>query len=69
VGPVHHQIRFIEDDELPNDRDWTLIRTRHAYYFFIKRSGVTEEALTRAWVAYAHLDSGPPYSGPRLRSA
>lgn len=57
-------IRFTDDDALPTGHDWMLIRTPDAFCFFIKRSGVTEDALMEGWAAYAQLASRP-----KLRSA
>lgn len=61
---VRYTIRFTDDDALPTGHDWMLIRTPDAYYFFIKRSGVTEDALMEGWAAYARMAARP-----RLRSA
>lgn len=61
---VRYMIRFTDDDALPTGHDWMLIRMPDAYFFFIRRSGVTEEALMEGWAAYAQLASRP-----RLRSA
>ena len=62
---MRHAIRFVEDDELPADHDWMLIQTPLAYYFFVKRSRVTQEVLEAGWAAYVELASDTK----RLRSA
>jgi hypothetical protein len=54
---VEHFIRFIEDDRLPPTRDWMLIRTPDAYYFFVKRSKVSQDVLEQGWAAYVDLAS------------
>lgn len=57
MRPVRYHIRFTADAELPQEQDWALVRTRDAYYFFVKRSQVTQEVLERGWAAYEELAS------------
>jgi hypothetical protein len=54
---VQHFIRFTPDHALPPDLDWALVRTPTAYYFFVKRSKVTQEVLEAGWDAYEELAS------------
>lgn len=62
---MRHQIRFIDDDELPDGHDWMLVREEDHYYFFVKRSRVTQEVLMEGWAAYVELASDAKH----LRSA
>jgi hypothetical protein len=51
----HHGVTFCADDALPPDRDWVLLDVGGALRLVAKRSRVSEDLLTEAWVAYDRM--------------
>jgi len=48
-------VRFVGDDELPGDVDWTLLQFDDSFYFVVKRSKICPRVLEEGWAAYRLL--------------
>lgn len=59
-------VRFIDDDELPKDHDFVMIRTPDDVMLFVKASKVTPCVLEQAWAAYRALPNIPQQREPEL---
>lgn len=55
---MQYQVRFVEDEELPDDYGWALVHSDGTAYLFIKQSAIDVDtgrcdALTRAWEVWS----------------
>jgi hypothetical protein len=57
MGNEGYGVRFVGDDELPRDVDWTLLRFDGSFYFVVKRSRVCPRVLEEGWAAYRLMAS------------
>jgi hypothetical protein len=64
-----HQVRFVDDDELPEGHDFVLVQVGTDYMAFLKTSTVNPKSLELAWAAYRALCDRPPVRRSGLLSA
>lgn len=54
-----HQVRFVGEDELPEDVDWMIARDDEQTFCFIKQGRITPDVLMEAWDGYRKLVQVP----------
>lgn len=55
---MRHEVRFIDDNDLPGGVDWTFVVTDEGrVLFFVKRSRICPEVLTESWAAWQDYSS------------
>lgn len=66
---AHHEVAFIDDDELPEGQDWALLQVGEDVYFVVKRSRVSPEVLEEGWAAFFLLLQSRPRLIPVPRAS
>ena len=45
-------VQFVEDDALPNEQDWVIVKAEDKVVMVVKRSRLTPRVLSEAWVSF-----------------
>lgn len=63
---MDYKVVFVADEDLPETRDWVLVRIAGAFVAFIKRSRVCPEVLAACWRAFVEgFPPAPAIPAPR----
>lgn len=60
---MEYEVVFVGDDELPEGKEWAIVRAGRRFIAFIKRSCVCPRVLRESWEAFAKFhgfDDGLP---------
>jgi hypothetical protein len=57
---MEYEVVFVQDDELPEGKDWALLRAGSVIYAFIKASRLTADVLSEAWSAFVGFTALTP---------
>lgn len=51
-----YAVCYVNDAELPEDREWVMVRTGRGMYLFLKESAVCPRVIQEAWAGYRLLE-------------
>ena len=64
-GVQMHGVRFVSDEDMPEDQDFLYVEVPHGAIFFLRESAISPSMLEDCWAAYRSLRRTPPVEPTR----